>query len=276
MSTEDDYIPEHWIDRGEKRFKDRDLYETVEEVFDHKTVLTLYALIRKRILKRMNGVVSAGKEARVYLGYGWKGEKYAVKIYFTSTAMFKKGILKYIISDPRFEGFRPRDTRSLIYTWTRKEFRNLKRMYEAGVKVPRPVAFMNNVLVMDFMGEDNRRYPLLIEALPELTLGDLEKIYKLVLEENEKTVCRAGLVHGDLSEYNIMVKPGIDIVVIDVGQAVPPDHPGFWEFLRRDIYNITRFFHEKAGLEPPYSPEELLEVYMDCLERRDAVSRRVG
>ncbi len=251
--------------REEKRVKDRDLYETVEEVFDHRTVLTLYSLIRRRVIKRMNGVVSAGKEARVYLGYGWRGERYAVKIYFTSTAMFKKGILKYIIGDPRFEGFKPRDTRSLIYAWTRKEYRNLRRMYSVGVKVPRPITYMNNVLVMEFMGEDNRRYPLLIEALPELAREDLETIYRLVLEENEKIVCQGGLVHGDLSEYNIMVKPSIDIVIIDVGQAVPPEHPGFWDFLRRDVYNITRFFHEEAGLENVYEPEELLEVYKKCL-----------
>ncbi len=251
-----------------KRIKDKDLYETVEEVFDTKTVLTLYELIRRRIIKRMNGVISAGKEARVYLGYGPRGERYAVKIYFTSTAMFKKGILKYIIGDPRFEGFRPRDTRSLIYTWTRKEFRNLKRMYESGVKVPRPIAYRNNVLVMEFMGEDNRRYPLLVEVYNDLSYDEVKHIYELVVEELKKIVCSAGLVHGDYSEYNIMVKPDLDIVVIDVGQAVPPEHPNAHLFLERDIVNINRFFYREVGLEDIYSLEELLEEMGECLGMR--------
>ncbi len=258
-----------YVSRRElKRIKDKDLYETVEEVFDTRTVLTLYELMRRRIIRKMNGVISAGKEARVYLGYGYRGEKYAVKIYFTSTAMFKKGILKYIIGDPRFEGFKPRDTRSLIYAWTRKEYRNLKRMYSSGIKVPRPIAYRNNILVMEFMGEDNKRYPLLVEVYNEFTHDELLRIYNLVIEELRKIVCKAELIHGDYSEYNIMVKPGLDIVIIDVGQAVPPEHPNAYEFLRRDIYNINRFFQKEAGLEEVLDPDKLLEEVTQCIETR--------
>jgi RIO kinase 1 len=149
--------------RGEEepRIKDADLYETVEEVFDASTVLTILSLIRKRVLKRISGVISAGKEARVYLGYAPDGRPLAVKIYLTSSAEFRKGILKYIAGDPRFQGVKTSDTRALIYAWTRKEYRNLVRMREAGVKVPEPVAFLNNVLVMEFLGEEGKRYPLL-------------------------------------------------------------------------------------------------------------------
>ena len=269
MIIEDDFFEPIIYRRKEyKRIKDSELFRTVEEVFDARTVLTLYGLMRKRIIRRMNGVISSGKEARVYLAYGPRDEKYAVKIYFTSTAMFKKGILKYIIGDPRFEGYRPRDTRGLIYLWTRKEFRNLKRLYDAGVKVPRPIAYSNNVLVMEFQGEDNKRYPLLYEVYQELDHEELLKIYNQVIEENNKMVCKARLIHGDLSEYNIMIKPDLDIVIIDVGQAVPPEHPNALEFLERDVRNITRFFREEAGLKEVVEPSELMEVYLRCLEKR--------
>ena len=253
-----------------KRRRDKDLFETVEEVFDTSTIMSILGLMRKKIIKRLNVVISAGKESRVYLGYSYGGEQLAVKIYLTSTAVFRKGILKYIAGDPRFEGFRPSDTRKLIYLWTRKEFRNLKRMYTAGAKVPKPIAFYNNVLVMEFLGEGGRRYPLLIEAYHELDMDDLEKIYNLVLQELEKIVCKANLVHGDLSEYNIMVKPGIDIAIIDVSQAVDIKHPNAFNLLVRDVNNINRFFREEAGLKSIAGGEEIIGRLLPCLEKRKA------
>jgi RIO kinase 1 len=254
--------------RESKRIKDKDLFETVEEVFDSRTLLTLYNLMRKKVIYRMNGVISAGKESRVYLAYGLKGERYAVKIYLTATAVFRKCIWKYITGDPRFQGFKTSDTRKLIYMWTRKEFRNLKRMYEAGVKVPKPIAFLDNVLVMEFMGEGTARYPLLIEVYRDLEESDLKHIYELVTQELEKIVCKAELVHGDLSEYNIMVRPGLDIVIIDVSQAVDIDHPNALDFLMRDIRNINRFFREEAGIQDIVEDKELLERLKPCLEKR--------
>lgn len=257
-----------YIDRRElKRVKDKDMFETVEEVFDTKTVMTIYQLMRRKIIYRMNGVISAGKESRVYLAYGYRGEKLAVKIYLTSTAVFRRGILKYIMGDPRFEGFKPSNTRKLIYAWTRKEYRNMKRMYDAGVKVPKPIVFLNNVLVMEFLGEDSKRYPLLIEVYNELEYSDLEEIYGKVINELEKIVCKAGLVHGDLSEYNIMVKRDLDIAIIDVSQAVELDHPNAYQFLVRDIGNINRFFREEAGIENIVKEEELIRRLKQCFEK---------
>jgi len=141
-------------------------------------------------------------------------------------------------------------------------------MYEAGVKVPRPIAYLNNVLVMEFLGEDRARYPLLIEAYKELTEEELNTIYNLVLEELEKIVCRARLVHGDLSEYNIMVKPEpLDIAIIDVSQAVDINHPNAYDFLKRDVENIIRFFKKEAKIETN-TVEELLGKITPCLEKK--------
>ncbi len=243
--------------------RDRDWYKTVEEVFDARTVLTIYTLMRRRVIERMNGVVSSGKEARVYLAYGPKGGRLAVKIYLVSTAVFRKGILKYIVGDPRFQGIQPGDTRRLIYMWTRKEFRNLKRMYDAGVRVPRPVAVLNNVLVMEFIGLNGSRAPLLAEIYDALDEDELYAIYRSVVYNLWRMYCVARLVHADLSEYNIMVRPGPEVVIIDVSQALTLDHPNAMDYLVRDIRNIYRFFREEAGLEIP-GPEEILEGVTDC------------
>ncbi len=251
--------------RYEKRVKDSELLETVEEVFDIFTVRSLYELMRKRVLKRLNGCISAGKEARVYLGYGYRGERYAVKIYLTATAEFRRGILKYIMGDPRFDGILPKDTRKLIYLWTRKEYRNLKRLYEAGVSVPKPIAFNNNVLVMEFIGYGDIRAPLLVEVWRELDSEELYSIYRQVIENVEKMYCNAHMVHADLSEYNIMLRGDMSIVLIDVSQAVLLDHPNAMDFLVRDIRNIHRFFHIEAGLDIP-EPKEIIEEVTSCGE----------
>ena len=93
------------------------------------------------------------------------------------------------------------------------------------------------------------------------------KIYQEILEELRKIVCKAGLVHGDLSEYNVMVKPDLDIVVIDVSQAVELSHPNAVDFLIRDIRNINRFFREEVGIEDIVDDNELFEGLKPCLEK---------
>jgi len=251
----------------EEKIKDKDLFEVVDEVFDHSTVMTIIELYRRGIIRKINGVISSGKESKVYYGYDKKGNPLAIKIYLISSAEFRKSIHKYILGDPRFEGLKPKDMRSLILAWARKEFKNLVRMYESGVKVPKPLACLNNVLVMEFLGEDRMRYPLLVEAYGELTENELQHIYELILNELEKIVCKARLIHGDLSEYNIIVKPDLDIAIIDVSQAVDINHPNAPEFLKRDIENIHRFFSKEAKL-PLENPEKMFERVAPCLEKK--------
>lgn len=270
MSYED-FFEEDFMKTREKRIKDKDLYETVEEVFDTRTAMTIYELMRKKVINRMNGVISSGKEARVYLAYTFKGNEVAVKIYLTATAEFRKGIMKYITGDPRFPAI-PSDIRKLIYLWTRKEYRNLKKMYDAGVSVPKPIYALNNVLVMEFIGRNGVRYPLLKEIWHELSKEELEKIYEQVIDNLNKIVCKAKLVHADLSEFNIMVKDDLSIVIIDVSQAVSLEHPNALDFLERDIRNIYRFFYEEAGLSIS-SPETVKEGLIQCLigKRKDVL-----
>ena len=209
---------------------------TIEEVFDQATRMVIYQLLNSGILYELNGVVNAGKEARVYWGKNKEGKDLAVKIYLTASAEFKKGMLKYIEGDYRFKGVK-HDTRSLIFTWAQKEFRNLEQASRAKVRVPRPIAVKNNVVVMEFIGEDGVNASSLKEQAP----SDPEKVYEVLLTYVERLYRKAELVHGDLSEYNIMMwksKP----VVFDVAQAVPTLHPMADFFLRRDLTNVNRFF----------------------------------
>jgi RIO kinase 1 len=209
---------------------------TIEEVFDQATRMVIYQLLNSGILYEVHGVVNAGKEARVYWGKNKEGKDLAVKIYLTTSAEFKKGMLKYIEGDYRFKGVK-HDTRSLIFTWAQKEYRNLEQAARAKVRVPKPIAVKNNVLVMEFIGKDGVNAASLKEQAP----SDPEKVYAVLLTYLERLYRKAELVHGDLSEYNIMMWKGKP-VVFDVAQAVPTSHPMAEFFLRRDLANVNRFF----------------------------------
>lgn len=238
-----------------KKTKDIDVFKTVEEVMDKRTVMTLYQLINKGIMKRMYGVVKAGKEARIYWAEGASGEDLAVKIYLTSSMEFKRSMLQYIEGDPRFKV--GRDYREIVYTWAQKEYRNLLEAQEAGVRVPKPLHVHENVVVMEFIGEGGAPAPVL-KMLPKDEVN--REMYDGVVDSMKKLYGKAKLVHGDLSEYNIMVSGG-QLVLIDFGQAVMRGHPMTEELLKRDVGNISKFFG-RAGIDVQ-SEEGLLE----CLRK---------
>ena len=125
---------------------------TIEEVFDRATLMVIYQFLKSGLLYEVNGVVNAGKEARVYWSKNKEGRDLAVKVYLTASAEFRRGMLKYINGDYRFKGVK-RDTRSLVFTWAQKEFRNLKQAFQAKVRVPEPISVKKNVLLMEFIGK---------------------------------------------------------------------------------------------------------------------------
>ncbi|QOJ78177.1 serine protein kinase RIO [Infirmifilum lucidum] len=232
--------------------RDSELRKVLEDVFDYRTVMAVYRLMNRGILAKLYGTVSTGKEARVYWGKTPKGEDVAVKIYLVWTSEFRKSRLKYILGDPRFENA-PRDPIGFVNTWCRKEFRNLKRAYSVGLPVPRPIAFEENILVMEFVGGNGSPYPLLKDSPP----SNPEKVLDVLRSFIRRLYQEAGLVHADLSEYNVMIKEGDEVIVIDFGSAVLKSHPNALEFLRNDIRNVYRYFRE-IGLDPG-DPEEFFE-----------------
>jgi RIO kinase 1 len=220
-------------------------YEVLEEVFDRSTLMTIYHFMNKGIIDEIYGSVKAGKESKLYWGKDKEGNLLAIKIFLTVSAEFKKGMLVYIQGDPRFTRVR-RDTRSLIYLWAQKEFKNLHSAFEAGVSVPRPIAVRRNVLIMEFIGENGISAPL----LREIPLKNPDRIYRQILANVKRLYRKADLVHADLSEYNVMIWKGKP-VLFDVSQTVPKEHPMASEFLRRDLENISRYFKRLGVAVPP-------------------------
>jgi RIO kinase 1 len=223
--------------------KDR---RTEGEVFDHPTLMTLHKFLLSGAIKSLDFPISTGKEANVFRGTTPEGGFVAVKIYRVNTATFKH-VLQYIQGDERFENVTG-DKRALVYAWAQKEFRNLLRMREAGMDVPEPIRVLNNVLIIEYIGTEEGPYPRLKE-MGRLDKKQAENFWEILRNEYRLCYDDAGLVHGDLSEYNILVdgagtkhpRPRI----IDVGQAVLRNHPMAWEFLARDAKNLTNYFNRQ-------------------------------
>lgn len=219
--------------------------KTESEVFDQPTLMVLHKMLTHGVLKSLDFPVATGKEANVFRGTTPRGGYVAVKIFRINTATFKH-VLKYIQGDERFQGVTG-DKRGLVHAWCQKEYRNLIRMTEAGVSVPEPLKSTQNVVVMEYLGKKEGPWPRLKE-MGDIAKPEAERFYKALCDDYVNAYNEADLIHGDLSEYNILVE-GSDgppekqrCRVIDVGQAVLKSHPMAKEFLDRDIKNLTTFF----------------------------------
>ena len=222
-----------------KRLKDADQFKVEQSVFDDATFAAIYKLVQDGHIEAFGGPISTGKEANVYEALGEEGD-IAVKIYRINASDFQH-MREYLDGDPRFEGI-GNDKGKIVLAWTRKEFANLERAKKAGVRVPEPIAVERNVLAMELVGlvEDRAR------RLAEVNVENPETAYEVV-REYMRRLYRAGLVHGDLSEYNLIIHDG-ELVVIDLGQAVTVHHRNADDFLQRDCRNVANFF-TRQGLE---------------------------
>ncbi len=233
-----------------KRVKNSERLKLDDSVFDDATYGALYKLVQDGAIEAFGGPISTGKEANVYTALGGDAARsvlslpddatpeVAVKVYRITASNFRD-MREYLEGDPRFEGIGG-NKKDVVLAWTRKEFKNLDRARQGGVRVPRPIAVERNALVMEYIGTEEGRG----RRLAEVEVENPETAYEVV-REYARRLYEAGLIHGDLSEYNLVVQDG-EIVVLDLGQAVTVHHPNAREFLQRDCHNVAAFFSREG------------------------------
>ena len=161
-----------------------------------------------------------------------------VKIYRLETCDFNR-MYDHLKYDSRYHNLKGKK-RKVIFAWVQREYRNLLKARAVDVRVPTPIACLNNVMVLEFMG-DNEIAPKLKDKLPK----DPKDFFKRVVNYMKK-LHKAKLVHADLSAFNILnynEKP----IFIDFSQCTTLDNPRARDFLDSDIRNICTFFR-KLGL----------------------------
>ncbi|KAM7183265.1 putative serine threonine-protein kinase [Naviculisporaceae sp. PSN 640] len=241
------------VKQGQERDKDKADRATSELVLDQRTRMILLQMINQGIVSEVHGAISTGKEANVYGAVRWPEaggppRQRAIKIYKTAILVFKDRE-RYITGEHRFKGGSEKgNNRKMVKLWAEKEFRNLRRLYTAGIACPEPIKLKLHVLVMEFLGDKRGwAYPRLRDA--RLTGDDVEEQWRalyiqlLGIMRRMYHVCR--LVHADLSEYNILYNDK-KLYIIDVSQSVEHDHPRALEFMRMDIKNVGDFFRRQG------------------------------
>jgi serine/threonine-protein kinase RIO1 len=276
---------------------EKNRFATQEAVMDERTRLLLFKLAsRGDVLSSVEGLISSGKEARVYFALGVNGETqpdappsmpYLVaKIFMTTLTEFRnRG--DYVKGDHRYDSmnFDKKSTMQQSKIWTQKAFANLSRAHSAGIRCPRPLMFKENVVLMEFIGhtEDNPGSPGSVAWTPAPTLRDVTwrhrrqavSTYAEVIYMLRKLFHVCELVHGDLSEYNILYHKKLPYL-IDFGQAVATSHPDCLKILRNDVKNINAYFRKQQKKHEMFLKEQKrheLEKAAEAAERVLAMER---
>ena len=205
------------------------------------------------------GELKSGKEATVYLGRSPLGDV-AVKIFRDVEVRSFKNDQRYLdgrwIGDARLaKAIRNRSgrgRRALKAMWAAHEYLMLWRLWRAGVAVPEPlvgpdafdIAEAGEVVVMRFVGEPDAPAPRLSDAV--LDEDEARAAYAQSVEL--MAACwRLGVVHGDLSAYNLLWWRG-RVVLIDFPQAMERERPGAPELLAQDAATLALSFR-RLGVE---------------------------
>lgn len=225
-------------------------------------------------------MVKGGKEACVYqcdTGGGMGREFVAAKIYrprrfrnLRNDAQYRQG-RRHLDAD----GKEMRDDRALRAiekgtergralahtSWLAHELDCLQRLYELGADVPEPLASGNNVILMDYIGDAEQPAPTLNHV--SIEPDEAKRLLARVLS-NVEIMLEAGIVHGDLSAYNILYHDG-RITLIDFPQVVnPARNPAAWKIFQRDMLRICQYFGRMgASVDAAELAETLWSRYVD-------------
>jgi RIO kinase 2 len=195
--------------------------------------LAINALVKAEVLEAFGKPLGVGKEADVYNALTPNNQQVAVKFHRLGRTSFRQTKRKrgYIAQ---------RQHISWLYQSrlaAQKEYEALKLVYPHGIAVPKPIQQNRHVIVMSMIeGAELTNYTQITK--PQNLLNE-------ILLNIRKAYQEVGVIHADLSEFNVIVKPDEHILIIDWPQYVKRNHPNANQLLKRDIKNIVHFFQRK-------------------------------
>lgn len=215
--------------------KSRQLWKVEKNVFSASSERNLFKLSGQGFFDALESPVSIGKEANIFTAGKKDGSRIIVKMYRLENCNFNK-MYEYIKPDPRQFGLK-KGKRNIIFAWVQREYRNLMKARDV-IRVPSPIAYKDNILLMEFIGDDTPA----LKVKDDMTKEDAPLFFKKTVKAMHD-LYGAGLVHGDLSEFNILNWQG-EPVFIDFSQGTTVENSNAEEFLVRDVRNVCRFFRK--------------------------------
>ena len=216
-----------------------------------KTPKRIEPLIEEGLVDEVIGQLMSGKEATVYV-VRCGDEFRCAKVYKDADKRSFRQSVKYT------EGRKVKNSRRARAmekgsrygrkeqeeAWQNAEVDALRRLAAAGVRVPQPYNFLDGVLLMEMVADESGNAAPRLNDLT-LTQDTAREFHGTLIRQVVRMLC-VGIVHGDLSEYNVLV--GRDgPVIIDLPQAVDAaGNNSAGSMLERDVDNLTRYFGQFA------------------------------
>lgn len=197
--------------------------------------LAINTLVKAGVISSFGQILGVGKEADVYDALNSEGKRIAVKFHRLGRISFRQ--------TRRKRGYAREHSSWLFLSHiaAEKEFQAMQLVYKNGVSVPEPISHNRHVIAMGMIeGAELSKYS---------EIGKPEKVFKEILLNVRKSYLKAHVIHADLSEYNIILRPDGHILVIDWPQYVMADHANATELLERDLRNIITFFSRRFNLK---------------------------
>jgi RIO kinase 2 len=196
--------------------------------------LAIQAMVKADVIASFGQTLGVGKEADVYDALDPTGKRIAIKFHRLGRISFRQ--------TRRLRGYM-RDHGTWLYQShiaAEREFHTMKLVYENGVSVPEPILQNRHVIAMGMIeGGELSKYN---------DIGDGKKVLRQILRNVKKAYLKAHIIHSDLSEYNIILRPDGHVLIIDWPQAVKTDHANAPELLERDLTNVLTFFSRKFSI----------------------------
>ncbi|MHA1307903.1 MAG: RIO1 family regulatory kinase/ATPase domain-containing protein [Candidatus Heimdallarchaeota archaeon] len=197
-------------------------------------------LVRVGVITELVAEVNSGKEATIYTAH-LKGSPLIVKAFRQQNT-----------SHNRQKRRKTGNAQARAASYANREYQFLGKAFRNGVRIPTPAMRINNIIIMQFIGEDWTPAPQLRQAVlenPEEVLDDIIEQLRIMFQY-------AKIIHGDFSEYNLLFHDG-KIVVIDMPQAIDMSLIGNiserrlksnLQVLQQDIMTIRNYFEKEYNI----------------------------
>jgi len=194
--------------------------------------IALRDLVRKDIIAYLGDKIGMGKESEIYIAKDKEGNLLAVKFYKIGRISFQKvaRVRSYLTDERNWM------IRSMVAA--EREFKALKDLINHTPYVPKVRGWSKHAVVIDYIeGIELYRYK---------DARDPESILKRILHALRAAFINLGIIHGDLSEYNVLVEVKEEIpYIIDWPQYLYKDNLAHETYLKRDVEYIVKFFKRK-------------------------------
>lgn len=201
-------------------------YEGSTFTFRGLSLYSLHRLVEKGEVEALGKKMGEGKESLIYNCISKHGES-VIKFHKLGYSSFKKVVEKRSYGNLNFSVLSIRSAK--------REFTTLRKLQ--GLAVPEAYAWEGNAILMELL-DARELFKVRVENPEELLDAILEEVAKFY---------RRGVVHGDLSQYNILV--GESFWIIDFPQSVEVGGEGWRELLERDLANVLRYFSRTYRIE---------------------------